>query len=99
MEKKLFSTRFVASEIGPESRHCLLRDLRILEAIPMVVEHGELVSAHDIVRRLSLNATPDIPNGLLQYCRDGGMDLTLFVVPDYSKCFRYRELAVVTSFC
>ena len=76
----------------PEPCNCLLRELRVLEAVSIVVEHGKFVSTHNIGRRLCLNSAPDVRNSLFKDCSDGGVDLAFLIVSHYLKRSCYREL-------
>ena len=87
----------IASKMVPKSRNRLARDLRVLEAISIVVEHSEFVSIHHISRWLRLDSTPDITDSLLKYCSDRRVNLALLIVPHNLKGSCYGELARTSS--
>ena len=53
--RKYISKALVAIELGgvpaemiPETRHRLLSHLRVLEAVPIEIEHSKLISVHNV---------------------------------------------------
>ena len=79
----------VASKVVPKSCYGLLRYLGILEAIPIVIEDGKLVSVHYKGRWLCLDPTPDVSYSLLENRGDRRMNLAFLIVSHYIQRFRY----------